>query len=271
MQLTVPFKSIEALDLKELSGKGFTTIDVLRIEKMLTMREAPTCSEKRNVCGLKAGIRAGFVLEPQEIFYREEDFLDAAEYQRLVNEYPIMKPTGLNDYDLGLLAETLAAFWSRVYKYHNAQSLGFDNVQELIDKSKAELKDGRPVLLQVRISAPGFPLYLPDSHLGARGFHNGHWVVLLGFSEKEWLISDNGGLSGTLKPDGSAPYLLTISNDSLKKIANLSTLSEDVKQYLDEPTLPVYLDDWDNSDNDEQLRKDFRLMRPYNLVVLSKK
>ena len=278
-QFTIPHQSVLDAEIDNLAAQGFTLVGAQKIRDMQNMkRPFGICREKRNVCGMQAGISAVFLLDPQEAFYDVKNppsfisFGDGkTQYDGLGEKYPIMRPRALRSVDLGVMPNTLAAFWTLNLKYHQAVDLGFNTAEELEDKAKEEIKAGRPVLVQVRISAPGYPLYLPEEHLGPRGFNNAHWIVIVGFSDKEWLVRDNGGLEGTVDYKKSLSLLIRISKQSFTGLIDLSALSDDVKLYLDDPQLPVILDDWDNGDNDKQLRKDFEMMRPYNLIAFTKK
>lgn len=279
MQLTIPHQDVMSYEIDSLENQGFTTVGAAKIRSMQDMkRPQGICKTKRNVCGMDAGVSAGFLLDPQEAFYDVNNppyiirFGDGTTaYDKIGQEYPIMRPKALRNVDVGVSPLTLAEFWSRSFSHHKAQFFGFADNGSFFKKAKEEIAAGRPVLVQVRVSAPGFPLYMPDKHLGPRGFYNAHWVVLIGFSDNEWLIRDNGGLAGTLDYSGRFSYLLKISHANLDRIANNASLSEDIKLYLDEPDLPIFLDDWDNTDNDEQLRRDFRTMQAYNLISFARK
>jgi hypothetical protein len=278
-QFSIPHKPVSSSDIDMLDAKGFTHVGAKKIHAMQEMRRPiGVCKAKRNVCGMDAGISAGFLLDPQEAFYDVANppfaifFGDGkSDYDKLGEGYPIMRPVRLPSIGLGVFPHTLAMFWTKSFKHHQAKHFGFDKVKDLLERAQEEIKAGRPILVQVRISAPGFPLFLPDDHLGPRGFHNAHWVVVLGFSDREWLIRDNSGLEGTVDYERSFSWLITISNESFEKIANLAALADDLKTYQNEPNLPVFLDDWDSQDNDQQLREDFRAMKAFNLIAFEKK
>jgi hypothetical protein len=284
-QFSIPHEPVMDQNIDGLEGEGFTHVGAARIHAMQEMKRAEgICHGKQNICGLQAGVSAAFLLDPQEAYYDVKNppsyiaYGDGkTDYDKLGQSYPIMRPVRLKKFDLGLLSDTLSSFWTKNLRHHKTEALGFDSVGELSKRVKNEIKAGRPVLLQVRISAPDFPLFLPDDHLGPRGFHNAHWVVVLGFSDKEWLIRDNGGLQGTVdyskhkSVNHEIVKLIRITNESFEKIANLSDLADDVKSYLTEPNLPIFLDNWDNGDGNEQLKRDFRSMKAFNAIIFSRK
>lgn len=278
MQLTIPGKPVFGDDINKLKSQGFITVGAQNITEMQNMvRPRGICKTKRNVCGMDAGISAAFLLNPREAFYdlekppaRLDEMLG---YSKLAKEYPIMRPKEFPTVDVGVFPNTLATFWTRHLKNFTAKALSFDSFDELLPVIKKEIKDGRPVLIDVRITPQGLPAFMPDDHLGLRAFWNGHWIVLVGYNEKgegEWLVRDNGGLYDTVK-GYLGTGLIKISQPSLKKLADNAELAEDLKLYIGDPSLPIFLDDWDNSDNEAQLQKDFKDIKVYNIVVFKKR
>jgi hypothetical protein len=231
---------------------------------------------------MDAGIRAGFLLNPQETFYDVNNppsmisYGDGSKYDKVGQEYPIIRPKEFKDRDFGVLPATLARFWSKQFSHFNAIDEHFDDVAQFLSVIKQEIKEKRPVLVLVRIiGSEGLPAFLPDPHLGLRTFFNTHWIVIVGFSEQgegEWLIRDNGGLMGTVKyePFGDS-RLITISDASFKKIDNVDSLAEDVKLYLSEPDLPVFLEDPTLNDEQKELKEDFLKLKSFNLIRFAKK
>lgn len=279
LQMTVPGKAISADDIKKLESEGFNTVGAKNIAEMQNMRTACEYSgqtHKGNICGLDAGVSAAFLLTPREAFYdinNPESFERIKRYGKLRDDYPIMRPKAFPKKDVGLFPDTLAAFWTHELKNFKAQALGFNNFQDLAKIAKREIDEGRPVLIQVRITPSGLPVFLPDQHLGIRTFWNAHWIVLIGYNnqgEGQWLIKDNGGLRDTVIAQLSTK-LLVISQPSLEKIANNTELASEVKLYIDDPNLPIFLDDWKKSDDKEQLQRDFKEMKDYNIIIFEKR
>ena len=66
MQLTIPHQPVSKSEIANLTSEGFTHVGEKNILEMQDMKTAlGICKGKRNVCGMNAGIRAGFLLSPR--------------------------------------------------------------------------------------------------------------------------------------------------------------------------------------------------------------
>lgn len=276
LQLTVPAQSVSNSEIDNLAAKGFIGVSPSSIASMEKMYVPYNfCPKKRNTCGLYAGIRVGFVLDPQEVFYNTSTTLpNDARYKKLAEDYPIMRVRDIKEGgEVGLLPGSMARFWSQEFKSHKASAMSFESQERMFEKMKEELKEGRPVILNVQVSGAGIPVFVPENHFGLRTFPMTHWIVILAYSEKDggsWLIRDNGGLGGTLTPE-HVTELLTMSDKSLRTLANVGALADELKLYLDEPLLPIVLADPKEDSQQTLLKEDFRSITAFNIIVFSRK
>lgn len=270
MQLIVPAWDVidSPYNLKQLEESGFITVGVEKISFMQRVR-ALYCSRKTQVCGANAAVSAASLLTPKELSsvqWPTHGQGTIESYEKFFEAYPIMRPKAFPKKDVGVLQSTLASFLNKQMNHHRATNIGsykFSKIEPII---KNEIRAGRPVLINVRIT--DLPLVMPDKDLGLRTFSNSHWIVLIGFNDvdKQWLIRDNGDLysSTTARVD---TRLIRMSFSSLTRLANNAEFADDVKLYLDDPDLPVFLDDWNDGDEALQLKKDFREMKAFNIII----
>jgi len=292
LDYSIPYEPFSEDDVRSLTQNNWVHMVADNIFDMQKMtRPGAGCKRKQNVCGLDAGISASSLLKPREIFFDPNDIFyifksgDKSGYDILTSEYPIMRSKAFPDYDLGILPNSLSTFWSAQLKHHSSEALAFDSYAPVEDKVKAELREGRPVLAMVRITTSRrLPVFMPDDHLGIRTFWNMHWIAIIGFRENEggkgteWMIRDNGGLFDNLividdpRRANQPPvdHLLKISNRTMKNMFYTGSVAEDLKLYMLEPDLPIFLEDADDDETQSKLRKDFELMKAYNIIVFKK-
>ena len=272
--------SIDNLDSYGFSylGKDKTT-DMQKLYMPMQYQNTEKSKVKTNVCGLQAGISTGALFDDKEIFYDDTNTsimlnpLGGKDYIKLTNSYPIMRSGLYDNGGVGVFPLSLANFWTSKFKNYKASAHALDNLEEMISVIKKEITINKmPVMLNVKIIGDALPIIMPDNNLGLRVFLSTHWIVVLGFNEKtqEWLIRDNGGLEGVVKYE-NAERLISISDKGLKYIANVGELSDDVKSYVNDRNLPIYLDDATSNDPEAEIKKDFIFLKKYNFITFSRK